>query len=94
MEKRGRGFLNIVSVQNKIIKSDANCFIKKIPNDSIDLVITDPPYGVGISSWDKIAPIEWCRDIPRILKDNGSLLVFCGKQNRFEVEKALNLEGN
>ncbi|MFH1325586.1 MAG: site-specific DNA-methyltransferase [archaeon] len=93
MKKRDEGFLNVISIKNKIIKSDADNFLKKIPNNFIDLVVTDPPYGIGISSWDHKAPTGWCSEIPRILKENGSLLVFCGKQNRFEVEKALRESG-
>lgn len=74
---------------NKIVCDDANNFLKKLLPKSVDLVLTDPPYGVGISSWDDEAPLEWCKEIPRIMKDNASLLVFCGKQNRFEIEKTL-----
>lgn len=92
MKKEGK-FSNIISIKNKIINADVNEFIAKIPDNSVDLVITDPPYGVGISSWDDKVPLEWCEEIPRILKENGSLLVFCGKQNRFEVEKSLRESG-
>jgi len=28
--------------------------MKEIPDGSVDLVLTDPPYGIGISKWDKI----------------------------------------
>lgn len=78
---------------NKIKKDDAVNFIKKIPNKSVDLVLTDPPYGVERTSWDIKAPISWCKEIPRVMKDGASLLIFCGKQNRFEVEKELRSAG-
>ena len=32
----------------KIISGDALKKIKKIENDSIDLVVTDPPYNLGL----------------------------------------------
>ncbi len=38
------GFENII---NKVICGDSNILIKQIPNESIDLIITDPPYGVA-----------------------------------------------
>lgn len=74
---------------NKIVKADAIKFLKTLKSKSVDLVLTDPPYGVGLSSWDMKVPLEWCKEIPKIMKDDASLIVFCGKQNRFEVEKAL-----
>ena len=91
--KKEENKINIVSIKNRIIKADANDFLANVPDKSIDLVLTDPPYGVGLTSWDDKAPVEWCFEIPRILKDEGSLLVFCGKQNRFDVEKSLREAG-
>lgn len=32
---------------NKIILGDCNDYLKLIPDNSIDLVLTDPPYGIG-----------------------------------------------
>ena len=42
---------------NKIILG--NCFdvIKNIPDGSIDAVITDPPYGIGVADWDVVVNI-------------------------------------
>lgn len=87
------GLINVISIVNKVIESEANKFLFSIPDNTVDLVVTDPPYGVGMSSWDNKAPLGWCKEIPRLLKDDGSLLVFCGKQNRFEVEKELRETG-
>jgi len=92
MKKSGKK-LNIRSIKNKIILADANKFIKKIPNKSVDLVLTDPPYGVDRTRWDKVAPTAWCNKILRVMKDDASLIIFCGKQNRFEVERALREAG-
>ena len=79
--------------QNKIVQKDAVEFISGLPSNCIDLVLTDPPYGVDATSWDDVAPLDWCNDIARVMKDNSSLLVFCGKQNRFDVESALRKTG-
>ena len=78
---------------NKIKKDDVIKFLNKLPSKSVDLVLTDPPYGVEKTSWDDKVPLNWCKDVPRIMKDNASLLIFCGKQNRFEVEKELRESG-
>jgi len=78
---------------NKIYREDAIKFIRKIPKNSVNLVLTDPPYGVGIKKWDDKVPLKWCDEVFRVMKDDASLLVFCGKQNRFEVEKRLREAG-
>lgn len=51
--------------------------MKKIPDKSVDLILTDPPYNIGKAKWDKIPNyIEWCgkwlKECERLLKDNGS----------------------
>jgi len=74
---------------NKIKNIDALEYLKKLPDKSVNLIVTDPPYGVDKTSWDKEVPIDWIKELPRVMKDNASLLIFCGKQNRFEVEKEL-----
>ncbi|MFB5620596.1 MAG: DNA-methyltransferase [Nitrosopumilus sp.] len=78
---------------NKIIQKDAVDFLVELPPNCVDLVLTDPPYGVDATSWDDVAPVDWCKHIKRVMKDNSSLLVFCGKQNRFNVESALREQG-
>jgi DNA modification methylase len=51
--------------------------MSKMPDKSVDLVLTDPPYNIGKAKWDKIPNyIEWCgkwfKECERLLKDNGS----------------------
>src|SRR3990167_6528211 len=55
--------------------------MKTIPDKSVDLVLTDPPYNIGKASWDKIDNyIDWCGkwilECQRVLKDNGSFYFF------------------
>ena len=62
---------------NKIYNMDCLDGMKLIPDDSIDLIVTDPPYNIGKAKWDKIPNyIEWCGkwfiECQRVLKDNGS----------------------
>ena len=37
-----------------------------LADDSADLVLTDPPYGVGKADWDDVFPLWWLDDAPRI----------------------------
>lgn len=49
--------MNISEIENKIINADCMDILKKLPDKSIDLILTDPPYNINIDGgkgWDKI----------------------------------------
>ena len=57
--------------------------MKKFPKESIDLVLTDPPYNINIDKWDIINNyLEWfnnlCIEWKRLLKNDGSIYSFSG----------------
>lgn len=51
-----------------------------IPDKSVDLVLTDPPYGTTVCKWDSVIPFEpmW-KQVWRVLKPNGAA-VFTASQ--------------
>lgn len=51
--------------------------MKKIPDKSIDLVLTDPPYGTTANKWDSVIPFDlmW-PELNRISKDSSPILLF------------------
>lgn len=51
--------------------------MKQIPDKSIDLVLTDPPYGTTACKWDTIIPFEpmW-QELKRIRKDGAVICLF------------------
>ena len=60
---------------------------ERIPDNSVDLIVTDPPYNIGKAEWDKIDNYiewsgEWIIQCERVLKNNGSFYFF---HNDFEV---------
>lgn len=66
---------------NQIICGDCLEVMRELPDKSVDLVLTDPPYNIGKAKWDKIPNyIEWVGAIflecQRVLKDNGSFYFF------------------
>jgi DNA modification methylase len=66
---------------NKIHQGDCLEGLKKLPDKSVDLVVTDPPYNIKKDSWDDIKCYEdWMKEIfieiQRVLKDNGSFYFF------------------
>lgn len=69
-----------------------NCLevMREMQAESVDAVITDPPYGVNKASWDgAIPPAEIWQEVERILRPNGSLLVFGGLRYMPEVMRSI-----
>ena len=62
---------------NKIYHMDAFEGLKLIPDNSIDMVLTDPPYGTTENKWDMPIDLEalW-KELKRITKDNAPILIF------------------
>lgn len=81
--------------KNKIICGDCLEVMKKIPDKSIDLVLTDPPYGIEYQSnmrkvslkFNKIkndnnnSRFKSYKEFNRLLKDNGIAIVFASFKN-------------
>lgn len=51
--------------------------LKLLGDKSIDMVLTDPPYGTTACTWDTIIPFEpmW-KEIKRVTKDNSAICLF------------------
>lgn len=56
----------------KLIQGDCLHEMSQISDKSIDLVLTDPPYGTTACKWDSVIPIEpmW-NQLKRIIKTRG-----------------------
>ena len=57
---------------NKIFNDDCLKIMESFPDNSIDMVLTDLPYGITSNSWDSIIPLEplW-EQYKRITKPTG-----------------------
>ncbi len=51
--------------------------MKHIPDGSVDMILTDPPYGTTACKWDSVIPFEpmWA-ELKRIIKPNGAIVLF------------------
>lgn len=58
-------------------KGDCLEIMKDIPDESIDMILCDLPYGTTACKWDTIIPFEplW-EQYNRIIKDNGAIVLF------------------
>lgn len=63
-----------------IIHGDCREILPTIPDKSIDLVLTDPPYGTTNCSWDTIIPFDdlWSGILPRV--KNSAAMIFTASQ--------------
>lgn len=50
--------------------------MKEIPDGSVDMVLTDPPYGTTACKWDSVVPFEpmW-EQLKRVTKKNGAIVM-------------------
>ena len=73
---------------NKEILGNSLEHLKTMKSESIDLILTDPPYNTTDCKWDKkIEWVEWWTEWKRIIKPTGSIIITC--QMPFLVEVAL-----
>ena len=59
-----------------LIQGDCLEVMKDIPDGSVDMVLTDPPYGTTACKWDSVIPFEpmW-EQLKRITKKNGAIVL-------------------
>lgn len=60
-----------------LMQGDCLELMKTIPDGSIDMVLTDPPYGTTACKWDSVIPFEpmWA-ELKRVIKPNGAIVLF------------------
>ena len=67
---------------DKIYNEDCLEGIRKIDNETIDLIVIDPPYGKVVNAdWDKGEnpfTLELIKELYRVLNSTGSLYIWCG----------------
>lgn len=76
----------------RLMHGDCLELMKEIPDGSVDLVLTDPPYGTTACKWDSVIPLEemW-EQIKRCLSKNGVVCLF-GSEPFSSVLRTSNLK--
>ena len=74
--------------ETTIIHGDCLEKLKELPDNSVDSIVTDPPYGLSFmgKKWDYDVPSEdiW-RECFRVLKHGGHLLSFAGTRTQHRM---------
>ena len=77
---------------NTIINSDCLEALKTLPENSVDSIVTDPPYGLEFmgKEWDKGVPgVHFWQEMLRVLKPGGHLLAFGGTRTYHRMACAI-----
>lgn len=73
---------------NQIINADNVETLRGFPDDCIDSIVTDPPYGLAFMGkrWDYDVPsVELWQECLRVLKPGGHLLAFAGTRTQHRM---------
>lgn len=62
---------------NTLHHGDALAFMRGLPAASVDMVLTDPPYGTTQCEWDKAATgDDFWREVARVARPGAAVLIF------------------
>jgi len=60
----------------KLMQGDCLEKMNEIPDGTVDMILTDPPYGTTACKWDSVIPLEpmWAQ-LKRVIKPNGAIVM-------------------
>lgn len=80
-------------VEFKLYKGDCLAVMKEMPDESVDSIVSDAPYGINFmgKKWDYDIPsVEIWKESFRVLKSGGHILIACGTRTQHRM--AVNIE--
>lgn len=79
-------------MMNKIFNMDVTDYLKKLDDNSVDLVVADPPYNINIDVWDSFTEEEywtftheWLELMIQKIKPGGSFYLFNNAYNSAQI---------
>lgn len=67
---------SIEEILNNVIEGDCLEIMKQLPDNSIDMVLCDLPYGTTQNKWDSVIPLdELWKQYRRIVKEHGAIVL-------------------
>ncbi len=98
MGKRGELHSSINGTDSDLPKETKHCYfcgdcveiLKKLPDESVQLIVCDPPYNIQLADWDDRADYltwarQWLREAERVLAPTGNMVLFGGLQYQGEA---------
>jgi site-specific DNA-methyltransferase (adenine-specific) len=79
-----------LATRHHVIVGDCLDVLRQLPDESVQLVLCDPPYNIQMADWDRHETYLdwaalWLKEAERVLKDSGSLVIFGGLQYQEEA---------
>lgn len=63
------------SMINNVVQGDTIAKMKEIPDNSVDLLLVDLPYGTTQNKWDSVIPLpDLWEQYHRVVKENGAMI--------------------
>jgi DNA modification methylase len=72
----------------KVFNDDCLNVLREMPDNSVDSIVTDPPYGISFMAkkWDYDVPsVEVWKEALRVLKPGGHSLIACGTRTQHRM---------
>ena len=75
---------------HSVIIADCHDILKQLPDNSIQLIVCDPPYNIQLADWDKHQnylewATDWLAESERVLAPTGNIAIFGGLQYQAEA---------
>ena len=72
-----------------LLQGDANCEMERIPDGSVDMILTDPPYGTTQNHWDVVIDwSKWWQQASRVTKANAAIVIFSSGMHTADLMKS------
>lgn len=84
--------MDYITEKVKLLHGDCLAVLKELPDNSIDSIVADPPYGLKFlgKKWDYDVPgVDVWRECLRVLKPGGHLLSFSGSRTYHRMTVAI-----
>jgi len=78
-----------------VINADCLDMMRDMPDESVDLLLTDPPYGIAFmgKDWDKAVPsVDIWRECLRVLKPGAFAFIMCISRQDCQARMIVNLQ--
>ena len=95
LENQGSNLVTLKPFPNRLCRGDCCEVLKHIPDNSVDLMVADPPYGLEFmgKDWDKaIPPVEIWEECFRVLKPGAFAFIMCATRLDLQWRMINNLE--
>jgi len=75
---------------HSVLSMDCCKLLKQIPDNSVQLIVCDPPYNIQMAEWDSRKKYgdwasKWLKESERVLSPTGSIVIFGGLQFQDEA---------